>query len=1236
MKGKLQLVVALLLALALSGGLYAVAYITAGGTIGITEPTEDIATYNATATQPDFASILTADEITEILRPDADGDETNIDNPGGAHWDDVDEEIADGDSTVVYTSSAGWQEDLYSTANHTEGSGSINYVKVYIVCRSTATPVQTNAYVHIKTNGVEDNGTPETTTTSYSTFSYQWDNNPQTTDPWTWDEIDALQIGVGLRQPTTGQFTGCTQVYAEIGYGAPLVIGEVPTGDLFDITPNPRYSGDLRVGVYLANTGNLTNAYQYLNMKLYLEGSAEAEETPDYRLLSLQNGQTELTFEELAAISGDWTQTSQADFEGGTLNQVDTTTSPDDVLLDAFADNVTDSYDDETKIATSANVTVSGGQVKLTAGGASGSETFRPNAAGDDTNIAAQYPVSGAHWDKVDEVTADDYTTYISTNSTSYQRDLYNIPDHSTGSGAIDSVTAYFRFARTSAVGDVGIWQDTNNTHTIGNQGVWTNVPFNSQVKTSASFDHTSDTATDLKADGRYLIMYEIRSTSTSSTRHSILARVTLEGSAVEGSEGYGYSRNNANDEAYVGGACMVNASLNDTVVVQWRPYGVSASDVLSNSKTSLMIVRLPDSADVAYLKYTDDSNTGAYGGTTWAGNEVVWEDQVYETDTSIIQKSAANDYTFTLKKVARYLVKYDITFTSTSATRTQRIARATLAGSPIAQSYAYCYMRNATTTPNTLHALFIVDNTLTNQDLIIQAQRGAADQDGSVSRTVSASSIEIMELPSGAETVISHDDVGGQDVGSTQTLNWAKIEDQRDAAAFTIPANTTIEVEQADDYLFLGNGLIEDTDKTSSTRLTFAGDWFIGGVEDNTGGHGNYKRGDQGGADTWQASLNAHTILPLSADEQITFRTALEGDGGGANDNTVANQCGFSALRIGSLVTAYARAAVKTDGTVHTGSEESVSSDTFVTKSYQWTTNPETDNPWTWSEVDALQVGVELRAGGTASNAVCTQVYIVVAHTAYDTLGTLTSINLLYGETVGRIDSFYYDASAIPSGTRLRVQFSRDNTNWYNSAGTLGGWDTLSAGTNSIDLSGLGWSSANFYYHMEFTSDGSDTPVLDEINAVFATYYSSGDLVSSAYDTGYDLNWDWLTIYFTIAEPATTNIQFQLRSAATEGGLSSATWYGPTGTGDYYTTSGTAINSVHNGDRWIQYKAYFSGPGDSTPTLSDITITYTAVAKTYTLSVIGGSYALISADTSDWSEGWTVTPELYLEITQR
>ena len=621
MTKKFQLIMALLLALIVSGGVYAYAYTTAGGTLGVAEPTADVATSNATETQPDWNSVLA---------------------------------------------------DLTS-----------------------------------------DNKT----------------------------------------------------------------YGEVPNGPLFDVTPNAAYAGDLVANVYLANSANLTKAYRYFNMKLYLSGSEEAGETPNYRMLTLQNGEVDFNMEELQPVSGTWTQTSEAEFGGGTLNQVEVI-SPGNVILDTFSDNVTDTFDDQTKIADSDNVTVSGGQVRLNQG-VGGTKTLRPNANGD---LVEFEDLIGAptHWEAVDEVVADDATTHVGSDVAG-RTDLFQLTD----------------------------------------SGLATGTPINS------------------------VTVYE---------------RVRREG-----------------------------------------------------------------------------------GG---------------DNDWQIVIKSG----------------------------------------------------------------------------------------------TTSAYSTEFSE----------------------------------------------------------GAGWVE--------------------------------------------------------------------------------------------------------------------------RSYQWTTDPNTGEAWTVAAVDALQAGAYVVTGVDV-----TQVYVEVDYSGiYNTKGWITSINLLSGESVVSIDSFDYNASAIPSGTGLKVQFSQDNTNWYNSAGTADGWDTLSQGTNNIDLSGLSWSGANFYYHMEFTSDGSDTPILDEISVNFSTYYTSGDLISSAFDTGYDLAWNWGTISFIVNEPSGTDIKFQIRTASTEAGLSSATWYGPTGTGDYYTTSGAAINSVHDGDRWIQYRAYFSDTGSSTPTLSEVSITYSGQAVAFTIEVIGGGYALVSDNTSEWGEGWTVAPELYCEITQR
>ncbi len=303
---KFYLLAALILILIISGGIYAYTYTTAIGTIGTATPTGNIATVNATASQPDWSSVLWTVNEDIILRPNAVGDETQINSQypnSGEHWQKVDEASPDGDGTYVYTANTNYQEDLYHLPNHSTqtAGGDIQYVEVFMVARAALSAEQVSAYIHIKTNGLEDNGSSENLSTSYVEYSNYWNNNPETGSPWTWDEIDNLQAGIGMRKSSASGDSLCTQVYVNINYDAPELTGNTPTDDLFEITVDDDYSGNLQVRVYLTNTADLLKAYDHLNMYLYLEDSEEAGKTPDYQLMNLQNG---LATFNLVGISG--------------------------------------------------------------------------------------------------------------------------------------------------------------------------------------------------------------------------------------------------------------------------------------------------------------------------------------------------------------------------------------------------------------------------------------------------------------------------------------------------------------------------------------------------------------------------------------------------------------------------------------------------------------------------------------------------------------------------------------------------------------------------------------------------------------------------------------------------------------------------------------------------------------------------------------------------------------------
>ncbi len=83
---------------------------------------------------------------------------------------------------------------------------------------------------------------------------------------------------------------------------APTVFGKFtgtwPTDDLYTITPDASYTGDLVITVYLTNAGELIRYYQHLNMKLEFMDSANAtaDEQGEVQVINMQNSQVLFTW----------------------------------------------------------------------------------------------------------------------------------------------------------------------------------------------------------------------------------------------------------------------------------------------------------------------------------------------------------------------------------------------------------------------------------------------------------------------------------------------------------------------------------------------------------------------------------------------------------------------------------------------------------------------------------------------------------------------------------------------------------------------------------------------------------------------------------------------------------------------------------------------------------------------------------------------------------------------------
>lgn len=296
MKKKLfWLITALSLALMASIGTYAATATSTGITLAATAAGGNTVQSTTANPQPDWSTLLPHREPgLEILRPDGPGGENEIqsEQPNGVpHWQAVADVTPDDWASTVYSNAASYKIDTYNLANHAPGSGTINSVTVYF--RFAATEGGTaHAQAVIKVDDALFAGDDVTTTgTSFVTRSYRWVSNPETHRLWTWREIDSLQAGVQIAKDGGGSSAVVTQVYVIVDYLTdPIIKGAPPTGNLFRVTPQAGYTGDLAAKVYLTNTAALAKAYRYLNMKVYATNSLEAGQNPNYQILSLDNG----------------------------------------------------------------------------------------------------------------------------------------------------------------------------------------------------------------------------------------------------------------------------------------------------------------------------------------------------------------------------------------------------------------------------------------------------------------------------------------------------------------------------------------------------------------------------------------------------------------------------------------------------------------------------------------------------------------------------------------------------------------------------------------------------------------------------------------------------------------------------------------------------------------------------------------------------------------------------------
>ena len=219
---------------------------------------------------------------TEILRPNAAGTNETVTNSTGDadHYTCVDEETPDELTTVIWCTGNVTGVDTYALPDHSEGSGTINHVKVYFRIASShegADPLKGKAAIYVVDTIYY--GDEETTATqTFVTYSHQWNTNPKTGAAWTWDDIDALEGGVYLDDTGVGSLY-CTQVYVEVDYAAVTPKTSSDTGSGVDAY----VSLEQEVAKSSSDTGSGVDAYVSLEQgvaKSSSDAGSGVESTP--------------------------------------------------------------------------------------------------------------------------------------------------------------------------------------------------------------------------------------------------------------------------------------------------------------------------------------------------------------------------------------------------------------------------------------------------------------------------------------------------------------------------------------------------------------------------------------------------------------------------------------------------------------------------------------------------------------------------------------------------------------------------------------------------------------------------------------------------------------------------------------------------------------------------------------------------------------------------------------------
>jgi len=153
-----------------------------------------------------------------------------------------------------------------------------------------------------------------------------------------------------------------------------------------------------------------------------------------------------------------------------------------------------------------------------------------------------------------------------------------------------------------------------------------------------------------------------------------------------------------------------------------------------------------------------------------------------------------------------------------------------------------------------------------------------------------------------------------------------------------------------------------------------------------------------------------------------------------------------------------------------------------------------------------------------------------------------------------------------------------------------------------SVSSGAAEWTGDGRYNSQDGNIEAAASSELTLLEIATSTYAGSGNLESSAFDTGKNSSFIALAWQETVPGGcAGCSVKLRIQTAPDNGGLPGAwtgEWCGPEGIDgdedDYYTVAtGELIPKDHNGQAWIKYRATLSGDTTATPILNSLIIYY-------------------------------------------